>query len=164
MDAIYWVLYFGSPFVWFEEPRHLQFSKHSPLNLSTLWSWLSLQTGLRRHAHLRCSDYNLLFSIIRSTTSILASSLISHCKGRSITGFLIEASNSDRGWKCFLKAYNVYRKTKLHPNYQLNKWSHWDMPSKIAAHHTTFISSASWSRVRCSFSLSLKLTSCIFSV
>lgn len=140
-------------------------NQHSPLKLSTLWSWLSLHAALRKRTHLRYSGSNLLFAIIWSTTSIPASSLISQ-KSLNYTrsDFLTEPGNSERGWKCFLKAHNVCRETKLHPNYQLKEQCHLEVPSRITARHTTFISSASWSRVRCSFSLSLKLTSCIFSV
>lgn len=159
MDAIYWLLYFASPFgIWGTQMNTVHWT-------SLLFEVGSAYKLLRGQTHLRYSSSNLLFAIIWSTTSIPASSLISQ---RSLnymrSDFLTEPGNSDRGRKCFLKAHNVWRETKLHPNYQPNEQCHWEMPSGIAARHVTFISSASWSRVRCSFSLSLKLTSCIFSV
>lgn len=54
---------------------------------------------------------------------------------------LHEVRISNRGWESLLKAHNVFRKTNLHPNYQLNEQSPCETPSALAA--ITFISSAS---------------------
>lgn len=119
---MYWALFFSSLFIWCEEPRHLRLSKHSPPNLSTLWSWLSVQAGLRRHTQVRYLGSNLLF-FLHLVTSLNTSKFASFKLQRSLnhkrSRCQREVSNSDRGWKVFFKSTQYARKTKLHPNYQL---------------------------------------------
>lgn len=64
-----------------------------------------------------------VFFFLHLATSLSTSKFSNFKLQRSLnskrSGFLTEASNSDRGRKVLLKAHNTYRKTKSHSNYQL---------------------------------------------